>query len=613
MPVALLAAIVGSAAAQEPPVGALVPGRPIGSGDISQLSYSPDGLRLGVLTTVGFQIWDTKTGRLLNSAVDQPRAKQFDRHRGDLSWSPDGKRIARAADGIQIWDPMGSAPEQTLPAQAVDGHLWELAWSPGGRHIAAHSNIGVVVFEPESGRRIEMRGPPKGRYGDEWSVGGVSWAPGGNQVAVVAGNVDFEVIDIWEVRTAALVRRIHVGRKKDARRAPSPNALSVVSIEPDESQVEWSPDGRALALSSGYLGVSLWSPRNGALIKRLVSKGPVISISWSRDSRLLHVGGNKWVRFLRPETGVEVYAVESGRYMRCNSVEASGRQVAASYDTGEIYLWRGRENLPDLRIATGAIAIWLKTLSPDSRWLVSLHSEEQAALWELTEGRKFADFQAGVWSGYVWSPDSKMLAVVGPRELRVLQVSDGRVVRTVALPVLTTQLDSFNSASWSPDGRKVLATGARSPALIYLETGVVRQVPQGDGMLLWNENSDLVERPIPRGRGFVQSPDSRRVAVGQEHRLEIWDSQEARVLASIGLPSGVSPPPLAWSPDMRRVAYIAEPGQVDSGVRVVDIATGRVVERWTAGPFRDLRWLVWRDKLAVAESMAGAVRFWRVP
>src|SRR5271154_5565976 len=107
--------------AQDVPTSALIPEKPVGAGNIRQPAYSPNGQMLAVVTTVGFQIRDAESGRVLNSVVDglpsdPPSVMYAERWLSELCWSPDGRRIARAASGIEIWDPLGSAPERTLPA-----------------------------------------------------------------------------------------------------------------------------------------------------------------------------------------------------------------------------------------------------------------------------------------------------------------------------------------------------------------------------------------------------------------------------------------------------------------------------------------------------------------
>ena len=148
-----------AAVGQGVPTRALIPGKPVGAGRVRQLSYSPDGRILAVVTSVGFQIRDADSGQVLNTIVDEfpasPRLEYYaEPWLSELAWSPDGKRIARAATGIEIWDPRTSAPERILPADVADESFDELAWSPQGNRLAARSESGIVVWDLSTGRRM---------------------------------------------------------------------------------------------------------------------------------------------------------------------------------------------------------------------------------------------------------------------------------------------------------------------------------------------------------------------------------------------------------------------------------------------------------------------------
>jgi hypothetical protein len=66
---------------------------------------------------------------------------------------------------------------------------------------------------------------------------------------------------------------------------------------------------------------------------------------------------------------------------------------------------------------------------------------------------------------------------------------------------------------------------------------------------------------------------------------------------------------IALSPDGMQLAYIAGPNVVD----IWDIATNRLLERWTAPGASQLQNLVWREKLTAIDSLSGAMRLWREP
>lgn len=274
--VALLVASTIGAPGQVITTQSLVPGKPFGAGYVTQLSFSPDGRLLLVVTTIGFQIRDADSGRVLNTVVDglpvEPRSTVYrEPWMSEICWSRDGTRIARAATGIEIWDPFASKPERILLADAMDKAPHELAWSPDGNQLAARSESGIVMWDLKSGAQIKIpEKPPNSGVG---IIGGFSWSPDGGQLAIVVGDAETERVDFWDVRRMARVRRIRVAEKGAKPKAAFRPVNSVVQIEPDQSKADWSPDGRVPALYSGFSGLSVWSPRTNSLLWRLPSRG----------------------------------------------------------------------------------------------------------------------------------------------------------------------------------------------------------------------------------------------------------------------------------------------------------------------------------------------------
>jgi WD40 repeat protein len=254
----LLVSLAVSGTAQEIPTRALVPGEVVGSGTISQLSYSPNGRLLAVLTTVGFQIRDSESGRLLNTVL-HPNP-----YFAGLYWSPDGKQIALASGGITIWRPMGAKVERTLTQGNEE--LRDAHWSPSGRQIAARTEREIVIFDAKSDQRITLPVQRVEQHGLPQLIGGMSWGADGKELAVMTGQGESEAIDLWDVGRQALVKTIPAGEKQiQSRGGISPNASVVVVVSRMDSKVEWSPDGRVLALYSGDTGLSLWDPHTGSL------------------------------------------------------------------------------------------------------------------------------------------------------------------------------------------------------------------------------------------------------------------------------------------------------------------------------------------------------------
>src|SRR4029453_10772826 len=134
----------------------------------------------------------------------------------------------------------------------------------------------VTVFEVLSSRASVFPLPNGGPCGPRDAVGGISWAPGGGELAVVSGFASQVDICVWDVHSRKLTRIIPVSRDR-----PAPRCDQDLSIERESPQslLAWAPDGQVLALFSGK-GLSLWNANTGSLRRRLPTKEFVISMSW---------------------------------------------------------------------------------------------------------------------------------------------------------------------------------------------------------------------------------------------------------------------------------------------------------------------------------------------
>jgi len=106
--------------------------------------------------------------------------------------------------------------------------------------------------------------------------------------------------------------------------------------------------------------------------------------------------------------------------------------------------------------------------SPDGKYLATGSMDETAVVWELSDGRKIAEFQHDdCVDSVAFSPDGELLASGSHQIAVVWELSDGRKISKFqhSLDVL--------SVSFSPDGR-YLATGS------YDTTAVVWELSDGE-------------------------------------------------------------------------------------------------------------------------------------
>jgi len=185
--------------------------------------------------------------------------------------------------------------------------------------------------------------------------------------------------------------------------------------------------------------------------------------------------------------------------------------------------------------------------SPDGRWLATASHDDNAIVWDTTDGRRVATMgghDANV-TDLAFSPDGKELATASSdRTIRRWWAGTGELSRT-----LKGHLNRIESIAWSADGRTILS-GARDGSALLWDggpadgPGVMRGhdadvdglafLPDGPRMLSWSrdgvsrlwdaDTATLIHRFGPRRqavRSATVSPDGSLVAVGGDDSLVI--------------------------------------------------------------------------------------------
>ncbi|MBI1748836.1 MAG: hypothetical protein HYR55_19955 [Acidobacteria bacterium] len=109
-----------------------------GYGDIRQLTYSPDGVRVAVAGSGGVTIWNTE-----KETVEQV-LKWHTGYALSVAWSPDGTQLASGSwdQTVRVW-----AAEDGRLVSALIGHtssVRSVAWWPYGRYLASGGYEGVI-------------------------------------------------------------------------------------------------------------------------------------------------------------------------------------------------------------------------------------------------------------------------------------------------------------------------------------------------------------------------------------------------------------------------------------------------------------------------------------
>ena len=315
-------------------------------------------------------------------------------------------------------------------------------------------------------------------------------------------------------------------------RAPLPEGaiarLGEGEIEDYVNEVNYSPDGRRLAVSS-WEDIWIYDAHTGEALNVLWGhSGDVYSVSFSRDGQVLASASD--------DATVRLWDVQTGELL---------------------HTLRGHPN-----------GVWRVSFSPDGQVLASVGSGIEDAtvrLWDARTGTLLHTLRGHTdWVRSVsFSPDGQVLASATNDE--TFRLWDART--GVLLHTLTGHTRRISSVSFSPDGQ-VLASGG--------EDETVR---------LWDVQTGTLLRTL-RGYSASFSPDGQVLAsVSYDKTVRLWDVQTGELLHTLrehwGTVFSVS-----FSPDGQVLAS----GGEDETVRLWDVQTGTLLHTFTGhtGPVQSV-------------------------
>ncbi len=269
--------------------------------------------------------------------------------------------------------------------------------------------------------------------------------------------------------------------------------------------IAFSPDGSTLAVaSSEYLSESgtsaykirFWQVADGKLLKTLVTKASLSSLSYSPNGELLVAGGfDDHVHLWRLSDEQELWNLPKGDV------------VCAAYSSKAI------------------IATWVS-------------DEQKIQLWH---GPKFAlrrELNGLHWSynGVAFSPDGKFIAAAGRDPafcIGLWKVSNGALGRT--LPGHSNQIRCL---AFSPDGKLLVSGGDDSSLKIWdVSGGALIRTLTGHSQMVWVVAFSL--------DGTIASSSS-------DKTIKLWRASDGTLLRSY---QGEMAYHLAFSPDGKYLAY----------------------------------------------------------
>ena len=459
--------------------------------ELERLAFDPAGERLAVSSARDrvVEIRDLDNGEV-TARLTYPAGVR------GLSWAPDGTLLAAGVDDHHVH----IRNVATLQPHAVlYGHgeaVLNVAFSSNGDLLLSADAEGKSrLWDARTGRPLVTDAGYAIRFRSD--DGAIAFLEAGK-------------VGIWEIRRGGC-RLLH------ARPAPDKHAESYWP-----TSIDFSPDGRLLAVAGGY-GTRLWDVATGGEVAALAS-GQTECVRNCPDGRGL-ITLSKGVVHLwrigldargRVQVGPPQSLARVNDPFRDSAISGDGHWLAVTDPAKGRALVVGFD-LPEQPATTFAHSgIGAVALSPDGRWLVTTSEEEGAAvkIWDRAAGREIAGVSGG--RGHVrpaFSPDGRSLVIGNGTEYRLLEVGSWRLVRTMAR----------DQPGAGPAAQAIAADGG--VLAVAATDQKVRLIDQSMGSLLANL-SGVDSNTI---RALYFSPDGSHLAVvTNSPTVQLWDLRRLR-------------------------------------------------------------------------------------
>ncbi|GGS82434.1 hypothetical protein GCM10010156_46380 [Planobispora rosea] len=353
-------------------------------------------------------------------------------------------------------------------------------------------------------------------------------------------------VSLWDVRTGRQI-------------------TSFSGVEKDLHEIELSPSGRLL-VTVGRERIRSWDVTTGKPHgpgRAYPGQGDYdLAVSFGRSEDWVAVyGGQGLAGVLHTGTG-EQRDMPATVYGTWADIAPDGRRlVSGGFDNQPAIV-----ELDTMRVVPLGAACTCSSpvaYSPDGR-TIALAKGEKVELYDAATGSTTDRF-SGVDQGKpVFSPDGRLLASVGPDEIRVRRLADRRLLLSYKLDA-----DLWPTVAFDPDGRtlRYLAEDGVTALDLSPVTGSGTRTPA-----------------FADGQFDVLSPDLRLAAVKEyeERRVRLVDTRRNTTVATLELGAGAADEfaQMLFSADGRRL--VVSTGK-ESEISVWDTATFRRVALLSAG------------------------------
>jgi WD40 repeat protein/DNA-binding SARP family transcriptional activator len=385
------------------------------SGTVQEVSFASDGHRLASGSEDGaVNVWNLATRRATETLAGHDSGEL------DLALAPDGRTLYTASTDSTaiIWDVAGdrrlARPFSTGLVRILDVFPPPVAVSPDGRALAVGRQDGRIdLIDAETLRKrgsFEAFAPFEGREADPTPALAIEYTPDGRRLAVAGGR---GLVGLWDARSGRRVGALLHG--------PWRGCLAHPTFADTCGWVQALAVGRGGLLAAAGLerAVHIWDLGSRKLIGRIRVPPLVLGMAFSPHGSQLAIATG-WesdhpaVEVRDPRSGERLARLPTDNHVRSIAFSPDGRLLAGGQADGGALLWEtdGWRQVGTLALRpTQAEGL---AFSPDSRTLATSHDDGTVVLWDVESRQPLGTLlgPAGRRTAARFSPDGTRLFIV---------------------------------------------------------------------------------------------------------------------------------------------------------------------------------------------------------
>lgn len=448
---------------------------------ISDIAFSPDGMRVATAENDKARIWNALSGKPLTTLSEHSEAV------GRVVFDPDGRYLATTGAGqpVRVWDSSSGQLVATIP---VNKEVWDIVFSQDGKRLAAvMSDTHKKVWELPSGQEVHL-------------------AEG--QVDQVFG---FTLKNDWDMNNPSKAEKMLQDRSGWI-------VYSDLKLDPAISARAFSPDGKYLATAKDDGSVIVRDASTGkSLFKHSSTQGHVRRVVFSPDGEALAVAGS--------DGTVEVIGTGSPFHKLSGATDTvtavafsqDGNRLAAGSEDKTVTVYSVQRPFK----SRGRISRLI--VSPDGSRAAGIEWDGTVKVWENPSGQFVSAFPNSVaLARLAFSLDGKRLAIAG----RGAYTWSWEIGSTRPTQVPTGNVYSFG---FRQDGKQ-LATLARQEDAIVIKVWDLAS-GQASSAASFVKLLDVPPRLFYEAAAFSPKGDILATVAREQHgEIKVWDAFSGRSL-----------------------------------------------------------------------------------